>query len=186
MASNRDDDKHRETKNRTLFRQSIGDTRKLTARKRHVAKPPPPAGAGSTRQDEISVVRESLGRPPVEENIAFGDNLVFQRPNVPRSVMRQLRRGKFPAKEEIDLHGLTVPEARETLRDFIAQSSRSGIKCIRVVHGKGLGSGSRGPILKSKVNRWLRQWDEVLAFCSTPARDGGTGAVYVLLQQGKG
>ena len=97
--------------------------------------------------------------------------------------MRQLARGKFAIQDEIDLHGMTIAEARPRLADFIENSVRTGRLCVRVVHGKGLGSGQRGPVLKNKVNHWLRQWDSVLAFVSARQVDGGTGAVYVLLQE---
>jgi DNA-nicking Smr family endonuclease len=112
-----------------------------------------------------------------------GEELIFQRPNVGRKVMRQLRRGNYSLQEEIDLHGLTADEAQVELHGFIKQCSIDGIRCVRVVHGKGLGSGPKGPVLKAGVNRWLTQWEEVAAFCSAQPRDGGTGAVYVLLSQ---
>ena len=83
---------------------------------------------------------------------------------------------------ELDLHGLTLAEAKPRLADFIDYNASQGKYCVRIVHGKGLGSGERGPVLKNAVNRWLRKWDSVLAFVSTTQVDGGTGAVYVLLQ----
>jgi len=96
--------------------------------------------------------------------------------------MRKLARGNYAVQAEIDLHGMTVLEAKPRLAEFIEECARSGHRCVRVVHGKGLGSGQRGPVLKASVNRWLRRWDHVLAFVSTRQVDGGTGAVYVLLQ----
>lgn len=98
--------------------------------------------------------------------------------------MRKLARGNFAVQAEIDLHGMTVSEARPALREFIIESLYRGHTCVRVVHGKGLGSGERGPVLKSGVNGWLRRWDEVLAFVSTRQAHGGTGAIYVLLRPG--
>jgi DNA-nicking Smr family endonuclease len=98
--------------------------------------------------------------------------------------MRKLARGNFSVQDEIDLHGMTVPEAKEALHDFIGECESRGYTCVRIVHGKGLGSGNRGPVLKGKVNKWLRQWNAVLAFVSTRQIDGGTGAVYVLLRKG--
>ena len=108
-----------------------------------------------------------------------GDELLFQRPQVTRADMRKLRRGQFAIQDEIDLHGMTVREAHAQLRAFIAEASRRRLGCVRVVHGKGLGSGPNGPVLKAGVNRWLTQWDTVAAFCSAQPRDGGTGAIYV-------
>ena len=84
---------------------------------------------------------------------------------------------------EIDLHGMTTSEAQAALRDFMAECAADGLQCVRVVHGKGRGSGPRGPVLKTNVNRWLRRWAIVLAFCTALPRDGGTGAIYVLLQR---
>lgn len=183
MAKDRNG-KHSKSKEDSLFKQSVSGTQPLNTKKRHRGSSAPPAKERFTRRDEASTVEEGLARPPTED-IEFGEALAFQRPQVPRSVMRQLRRGKFAVQDEMDLHGLVVSEAHDCLRDFIALCSRRNIKCVRIVHGKGLGSGSKGPVLKTKVNHWLRQWDEVLAFCSTPPRDGGTGAIYVLLSNGR-
>ena len=97
--------------------------------------------------------------------------------------MRKLARGGYSVQAEIDLHGMTLAEAKPRLADFIDFSTSEGKLCVRVVHGKGLGSGERGPVLKNAVNRWLRNWDSVLAFVSTRQVDGGTGAIYVLLQR---
>ena len=97
--------------------------------------------------------------------------------------MRKLTRGGYSVQAEIDLHGMTLAEAKPRLRDFIQYSAQQEHLCVRIVHGKGLGSGHSGPVLKNAVNRWLRQWDSVLAFVSTRQVDGGTGAVYVLLER---
>jgi len=102
---------------------------------------------------------------------------------VGRRNFRKLARGNFSVQSEIDLHGLTVAEARTVLGDFIENSVDQGHGCVRIIHGKGLGSGDRGPILKAKVDNWLRKWDAVLAFISARQVDGGTGAVYVLLRK---
>ena len=125
---------------------------------------------------------ESLQADIDEIETGAGESLHFNRPSVGRRTMRKLARGNYAVQGEIDLHGLTVPEAKDALREFIKDSGFRGHTCVRIVHGKGLGSGNRGPILKSKVNNWLRRWDEVLAFVSTRQVHGGTGAVYVLLR----
>jgi len=95
--------------------------------------------------------------------------------------MTRLRRGEFAVGDEIDLHGLGADAARDALREFLAEALRRRLGCVRVIHGKGLRSGPGGPVLKHAVNVWLRKVDAVLAFTSAPRRDGGTGAVYVLL-----
>ncbi len=96
--------------------------------------------------------------------------------------MRMLARGSYAIQAEIDLHGMTLAEARPRLEKFVQRCAGNDKLCIRVVHGKGLGSGERGPVLNICVNRWLRQWDSVIAFVSARQVDGGTGAVYVLLK----
>lgn len=96
--------------------------------------------------------------------------------------MHDLRRGYLEIGAELDLHGLTVRYAREDLNRFLAACNQRGIRCARIIHGKGYGSEGRQPVLKQKLNLWLRQREEVLAFTSAPRHDGGTGAAYVLLR----
>jgi DNA-nicking Smr family endonuclease len=110
------------------------------------------------------------------------DPLSFRRPGVRDRTLRQLRRGRYPVEDELDLHGLNQAAARDQLADFIDASSHAGLRCVRVVHGKGYRSGARGPVLKIAVNAWLKRHADVLAFTSARAIDGGTGAVYVLLR----
>lgn len=135
-----------------------------------------------TRADENRVLEESLDNTIEELEDGAGASLRFKRPGVSRTTMRLLARGSYAIQAEIDLHGMTVAEARPQLVKFMERCAKNGKHCIRIVHGKGLGSGERGPVLKSAVNRWLRKWDCVLAFVSARQVDGGTGAVYVLLQ----
>lgn len=113
----------------------------------------------------------------------LGEETVFQRPTLSRQALRRLRSGAYRIEAEIDLHGLSANRAKLALRDFIVHSAEAGIGCVRVIHGKGLGSGAQGPVLKGLVQFWLPQWDEVLAFAVAHARDGGSGALYVLLKR---
>ncbi len=163
------------------FRDSVGGVRPLKVRRQHLQTPPPRPHAKFSRADERSVLEESLQAPPDTELIETGEELLFHRPRITRRILRQLRRGNFAIQDEIDLHGLTAAEAKPALRAFVVESSRAGLRCVRVVHGKGLGSGPKGPVLKTAVNRWLSRWGEVDAFCSAQPRDGGHGALYVLL-----
>lgn len=166
-----------------LFRRAVADARPVKAEPRApFRRPRPKPRAAFTRADEASVLRESLDVDVDEIHAGSGDALRFQRPSVGRRTMRKLARGSFAVQGEIDLHGMTVTEARERLGAFIEDAVSSGKRCVRVVHGKGLGSGQRGAVLKPNVNRWLRRWDAVLAFVSARQVDGGTGAVYVLLR----
>ena len=136
-----------------------------------------------SRADEKKALQETLQADIDTIESSNAENMRYHRAHVGRRTMRKLARGKFAVQAEIDLHGMTVAEARPRLADFIDYSVKQRHLCVRVVHGKGLGSGQRGPVLKSAVNRWLRKWDSVLAFVSTRQADGGTGAVYVLLQK---
>jgi DNA-nicking Smr family endonuclease len=169
---------------REAFRQALADTKPLRAARRaeEVIRKPAPK-ARFARADEMAALRESLEADIDDTESHGGESLRFHRPSVGKRTMRKLARGSFSVQAEIDLHGMTVAEAKPRLSEFIESCARDGKLCVRVVHGKGLGSGNRGPVLKQKVNRWLRQWDAVLAFVSTRQVHGGTGAVYVLLRQ---
>lgn len=166
-----------------LFRDAIAGTKPLGVEPRvpEQRRKPRPA-ARFTREDEAAALRESMLSDIDETESNSGHAMRYHRPSVGRRTMRRLARGRFAVQAEIDLHGMTVAEARPRLADFIEHAARSGKRCVRVVHGKGLGSGQRGPVLKQAVNRWLRRWNVVLAFCSTRQVDGGTGALYVLLE----
>ena len=166
------------------FRRVMGDARPIEQDIRAPDyKPKPKPRARFRRDDEEAVLRESLEADIDEIETGAGEALRFHRASVGKRTMRKLSRGSFSVQGEIDLHGMTVPEAKAQLREFVNESVYRGYTCVRVVHGKGLGSGERGPVLKAKVNNWLRRWKEVLAFVSTRQVHGGTGAVYVLLRK---
>ena len=112
--------------------------------------------------------------------------LFFARTGLQFKVQKQLKQGKIIIDDHLDLHGLTITEARETLLEFISFAQKQQIRCIRLVHGKGYRASSQKPILKNKVNSWLRQLPDVLAFSSAQSKDGGTGAVYILLKSSGG
>jgi DNA-nicking Smr family endonuclease len=176
-------DKHSNSDEAALFRETVGDVKPVSNRRKRLQSPAPKPHARFTEADHRAVLEESMAAGPDPGDMETGEELVFQRPNVSRKVMRQLRRGNYARQREIDLHGLTADEAHTELHTFIKGCAASGMRCVRVVHGKGLGSGPRGPVLKAGVNRWLAQWQEVAAFCSAQPADGGTGAVYVLLSK---
>ncbi len=165
-----------------LFRDAVGDARPIRSEERvSEAKRRPRPKARFSRADEADALRETLEADIDDSEAGSGETLRYHRPGVGKRTMRQLARGKFAVQDEIDLHGMTLDEARPRLRDFIDYATRTGKRCVRVVHGKGRGSGERGPVLKPAVARWLRRMDVVLAYVSTRQVDGGTGAVYVLL-----
>jgi DNA-nicking Smr family endonuclease len=173
-----DDDKE-------AFRKAVSDAKPHKVDQRVPAlKAKPKPRAKFARADEQAALAESLEDDIDTLEHGYGGALRFQRSSVGRRTMRKLGRGGYSVQAEIDLHGMTLAEAKPRLRDFIDYSAQQGKLCVRVVHGKGLGSGERGPVLKNAVNRWLRSWDNVLAFVSTRQVDGGTGAIYVLLERG--
>ncbi len=116
-------------------------------------------------------------------DIERGDELLFSRPGVSRADLKKLRKGLISIQGELDLHGLTVTMAREQLANYLYHCQQTGKRCVRIIHGKGRGSAQGKPVIKNKVNIWLRQRDEVLAFCSARQNDGGTGAIYLLLKK---
>jgi len=146
----------------------------------------PQARAQNSRAARAALLAESLngperGSPDAVEQL--GEEIAFRRPGLPEKTFRQLRRGRFSIEAEADLHGLTVVQAKSLLREFICESVLHRLGCVRVIHGKGRGSGPGGPVLKGNVQRWLMQWDEVLAFVTARTHHGGSGAVYVLLKR---
>ena len=166
-----------------LFRRTVGDVKPLTHDMAEVEVPRPDPIPVQRLLDERAVLREMASGQFDGAEIETGDELVFHRPGVPHTLFRRLRRGQFAIEGELDLHGLTVAEAKNALVNFLGGARVAGWRCVRIVHGKGHGSHGRQPVLKGKVNNWLRRFDAALAFCSTRPVDGGTGAVYVLLKR---
>jgi DNA-nicking Smr family endonuclease len=164
-----------------LFRKATRDVKRLPTKTAVVSKPKPKPLARFTRADNRAVLQESLEPNTDPALLETGDEISYRRSGIPDAVLRKLRRGHFSVDAEIDLHGLTSPQARNALREFISYELTRGARCVRVIHGKGLRSGPRGPVLKNVVNVWLRRAEVVLAFGSARPLDGGSGAVYVLL-----
>jgi DNA-nicking Smr family endonuclease len=157
------------------------------ARKPHPnrAAPHRPKLSGRALQreaDERAVLDELLEHDP-DEVIESGDQLSYRADGLQESVFRRLRRGAYRIEAELDLHGMNSERAKVALHHFLAESIAQGLRCVRVIHGKGLRSSHQGPVLKQRVDRWLRRTKPVLAFVSARPRHGGTGAVYVLLRR---
>ena len=165
-----------------LFRSAMRDVKRLPAKAPTLKTPKPPPQARFRRADDQAVLVESLQVPEDAALLGTGDEVSFRRPHIKEAVLIKLRRGQYAVDAEIDLHGLTAPQAKQALRDFITDAVARHLHCVRVVHGKGRRSGPRGPVLKNIVNHWLQRSNLVLAFGSARAVDGGSGAVYVLLR----
>lgn len=171
-----------------LFENTVGPVHALKAapaRHRHAPEPPEPLPL-QLELDEQRVLLEAMSDEfDVSTLLDTDDQLSFRRPGIGLDVTHKLRAGQWSIQRQLDLHGLRVDEAREALGQFIRLSHRTGIRCVRVVHGKGLGSPGKTPVLKGRVLRWLVQKKEVLAFVQARPAEGGAGALVVLLQPGK-
>jgi len=171
-----------------LFVRAVGPVRSLPAK--HLSKAVPrterPAPLpGQQRRDEQAVMREALSDEfDVETLLDTDEALSFRRPGLGPDVVRKLRRGQWQLQGQLDLHGLRREDARLALAEFIRHAHKSGWRCVRVIHGKGLGSPGKTPVLKNRVHSWLVQKKEVLAFVQARPADGGAGALVVLLVQG--
>ncbi len=169
---------------RHLFSRSVGPVTALRspnlARLRDRQPPPLPV---QHWMDEERVLLESISDDfDVSTLLDTDDQLSFRSPGIGVEVTRRLRAGHWSIQRQLDLHGLRVDEAREALGQFIRHAHKTGLRCVRVVHGKGLGSPGKSPVLKSRVQRWLVQKNEVLAFVQARPMDGGAGALVVLLK----
>lgn len=167
-----------------LFRDAIGEIRPLAPKPEsgHARTPPAPHPAMFER-DEAAVRSELLDSPIDPAAHEVGEELLYLRDGHSPQLLKRLRRGTFSIQDEIDLHQMDERAARATLDDFLADARRRGITCVRIVHGKGLRSGSAGPVLKRMTDRVLRRRDDVLAFASARPAQGGTGATVVLLRK---
>lgn len=167
-----------------LFRDAIGEVRPLHATHAPAPRLPRPAPeARQARLDEARVLQELLDHPAGAE-LEAGDGLQYLKPGQPRRLLQRLRRGHYSVRAEIDLHDMSAAVASEAVRLFLAECRRENHLCVRIVHGKGLRSDARGPVLKRMVDGLLRQRGDVLAFSSARPAQGGTGAVLVLLARG--
>jgi DNA-nicking Smr family endonuclease len=166
-----------------LFARAIGATQPLRKSAAVPLGPEPPAPIPVQQQlDEQRVLRESLSDDfDVSTLLDADDAMSFRRPGIDTGVTRKLRAGEWSIQRQLDLHGMRSDEAREALGTFIRDAWKQGIRCVRVVHGKGLGSPGRQPVLKAKVQRWLIQMNATLAFVQAKPAEGGAGALLVLL-----
>jgi DNA-nicking Smr family endonuclease len=169
------------------FRRATADVEPLTPQRRVLLPRTPPAPLPEQkRRDERAALAESLEGPlSVDDAIESGEELVFLREGLSRHLLRKLRRGHWVVEDNLDLHGMNRVQAAENVAAFLRACRRRGLRCVRIVHGKGLGSRNREPVLKGKLRKWLAVRDEVLAFCQAPAADGGGGALLVLLKPGR-
>ena len=173
-----------------FFKHAVGTVKALPVKHQpgqhaQLLSVPPEPVAAQRRLDELSVMREALSDEfDAQTLLDTDDALSFRRPEIGPDVTRKLRRGGWSIQGQLDLHGLRRDDAREALSHFIKDAKKVGWRCVRIVHGKGLGSPGKTPVLKSKVQGWLIQKQEVLAFVQARPAHGGAGALVVLLAPG--
>ncbi len=165
-----------------LFREAIGDVRVIDP-----VQPPPAAAKPAPHPhmleaDEAAVPGELLDMAFDPAVLEVGEELGYLRDGYPPKLLRQLKRGQFSVQDDIDLHQMNAAAAQASIVMFLAEAKRNGLRCVRIVHGKGLRSRSAGPVLKGLTDRMLRRRDDVIAFASARPALGGTGAVVVLLK----
>jgi DNA-nicking Smr family endonuclease len=163
-----------------LFRQTIGKVHTVKSDKVLLTggnKPKP-----YPKSQAVNVEEHLSGTAKVDETVGIDDSLSFMAPGLQHGVLKKLRKGQFGLDAEIDLHGLTSNDAKQQLLHFLHDCIKDGCRCVHIIHGKGYRSADNHPVLKNNLNLWLRQHQSVQAFCSAPPKDGGTGAVFVLLQ----
>jgi DNA-nicking Smr family endonuclease len=168
---------------KNLFARAIGKVAPLPVNNNaNLPRKPREPVATQLQKDEAKVIQDSLSDEfDVSTLLDTDDALSFRRPGVGTEVTHKLRKGEWAIQREIDLHGLRSDEARLALTTFIREAHKHGIRCVRVVHGKGLGSPGKTPVLKSKVHSWLVQKNQVMAFVQAKPAEGGAGALVVLL-----
>ena len=168
----------------SVFRRAMSDVAPLPPSGRVAPEPASVRPVARQRQlDEREALAQSLSDEiDIAQMLETDDRLSFRRPGVGNDAMRKLRSGHWVVQARLDLHGLRRDDARDAVAAFVAQGARDGLRCVRVIHGKGLGSVNRQPVLKEKVMRWLAQRQEVIAFCQAPPFAGGSGALLVLLR----
>ena len=168
-----------------LFRASVGPVKRIEHDRALLARPRPRPYARQSWRDEQQVLHDMFAAEfgPEQMELDTEETLHYARTGVQHGIMRKLRRGHYAIEAELDLHGMTVAVAQQMLSEFLRRSQASGKRCVKVIHGKGYRSPQQQPVLKSRVNHWLRRAGNVVAFCSARQIDGGTGAVYVLIKQ---
>jgi DNA-nicking Smr family endonuclease len=164
-----------------LFREAIGPVRELRAEAAPPVERPQPR-AHMFEADEAAVPGELLELAFDPALLEIGEELSHLRAGYPPKLLRQLKRGQFSIQDELDLHHMNTAAAQTSINHFLAEARQHGLRCVRIVHGKGLRSKAAGPVLKVLTDRLLRRRDDVIAFASAKPAQGGTGAVVVLLK----
>jgi DNA-nicking Smr family endonuclease len=187
LATEQAKTERQQSSDKDLFIRAAGAVKPLPDKRKLLHKPEQKVPlAMQYQKDEKAVLKEAISDEfDVSTLLEVDEHMSFRRPGIGQDVTRKLRRGDWSIQRQIDLHGLRRDDAREALSIFIREAFQQGIRCVRVVHGKGLSSPGKAPVLKSRVHSWLVQKNEVLAFVQAKPADGGAGALVVLLMASK-
>lgn len=166
-----------------LFRDTVGPVEPVKDDKVLSFRAKPEPVPFMSQMEDRKVINELLDGNMNPAELETGDELLFKRPGIQHKNFQKLRSGGFSIEAQIDLHGMTVETAEKSLSIFLLECRNRNRKCVKIIHGKGIGSKGGKPVIKNKVNIWLQRRNDVLAFCSARPIDGGTGAIYVLLKK---
>jgi len=164
-----------------LFRKAVGKVTPVKNDRVEIISKPKPKPTPQTKPIDF---KENFRQDSFHETeqLSNEDRMSFISPGLQKNILKKLKKGHFGMDSELDLHGLTSAASKQQLLKFLFFCVEDGARCVRIIHGKGYRSSDNFPVLKNNLNLWLRQHQDVLAFCSAPAHEGGTGAVYVLLR----
>ena len=165
-----------------LFRKSVGEVTRLHDDRVQAPRSRPRPIPRNRAPNDQRGLTDMLSDDPFDQQTDTHETLIFSRPGTSSRRVKKLRRGQIDVGAELDLHARTVAESQQALSRFLEECREYRIRCVRIIHGKGFGSPDGRPVIKSKLDRWLRLRDDVIAFSSARAVDGGTGAIYVLLK----
>ncbi|MFP4252446.1 MAG: Smr/MutS family protein [Guyparkeria sp.] len=175
------DESRIDPEDRALFLDAVGPVDPVEDER--VEPERPRVSARPRREAHFDELVDTVNLSDLAEAPEHGEQVQYVRPGVQKTILRKLKRGGYSVSASLDLHGLTVEQARQEVGAFIRSERGEVRRCVRIVHGKGYRSADGQPVLKTLLNRWLPQRDDVVAFCSAPPHDGGTGALYVLLRR---
>lgn len=172
-----------DAENPELFQEAVKDARPLKQTRVYHAMPKPRRTPQQFLRDERHALADSFSDHyiPAHE-LESGEEIVYLRAGHSPDILRKLRRGHWGVQEQLDLHGMRAMDARLYVAEFLIHCKNRGVRCVRIIHGKGLGSMNGEPVLKNKLRSWLMQREEVLAYCQAREADGGSGALVVLLK----
>lgn len=168
-----------------LFRRSVGPVRKISHDKTAPIRKSLPLRSRRHVPANEALLTDHFSDGFDSGEVSADENLFFARPGLQQRQLQRLKRGQLAMGAELDMHGMTAATARSAVVNFIALCREQHIRCVHIIHGKGYSSGGNAPVLKNRINSWLRQHHDVLAFSSAQIQDGGSGALYVLLRSGR-